>query len=61
MVSKLKLRLENWEVESTIIGDVLVEMVSQGLYPLNFIYISGAGTRDKKAKRVSCQPRREKQ
>ncbi|CAB3998424.1 domain containing, partial [Paramuricea clavata] len=28
MVSKLKLRLENWEVESTIIGDVLVEMFS---------------------------------
>ncbi len=28
MVSKLKLRLDNWDVESTAIGDVLVEMVS---------------------------------
>ena len=27
MVSKLKLRLDNWDVETTVIGDVLVEMV----------------------------------
>ena len=28
MVSKLKLRLDDWDVETTVIGDVLVEMVS---------------------------------